>query len=177
MLTALQLLKDQLKSARETFEGTAVDLKTEDLHKSSGPMAFPLGATYAHLIFSEDAIVQGMLQGKPALSQESWKDKTGANLAFPAMDENWEVNNRDWSNNVQIDLAQMREYAKAVYEATDTYINSLKDEDLDKEVDLGAWGKKTIAEMIYSFLIAHTNQLSGELSALKGVHGSKGYPF
>lgn len=177
MLTALQLLKVQLKDARDTFEGTASDLKEEDLHKSSGGMAFPLGATYAHLIFSEDAIVQGMLQGKPPLAQEFWKDKTGASLPFPQMDENWEVNNREWSNNVQIDLPKLREYAKAVYEATDAYINSLNDEDLEKEVDLGSWGKKTIAEILYSYIIAHTNQLAGELSALKGVHGSKGYQF
>ena len=140
-------------------------------------MAFPLGATYAHLIFSEDAIVQGMIQGKPTLAQASWKNKTGASLPLPAMDENWETANRQWSNTVQIDLPKIREYAKAVFAATDAYVNSLKDEDLEKQIDLGSWGKKTVAEMLYSFLTAHTNQLAGELSALKGVHGSKGYPF
>lgn len=178
MLSPLFLLKEQLKSARETFESTAADIKKEDLHKTSGGIAFPLGATYAHLVFSEDAIVQGMIQGKPALfTTDEWKDKTGANSPMPPMDENWEKANSDWSNTVQVDFDQMREYAKAVYEATDTYLNSLTDEDLEKEIDLGSWGKKKVYEMIYGFVIAHTNQLTGELSALKGVHGSKGYPF
>ena len=177
MLTALQLLKDQIKNARETFDGTAADIKDEDLHKSPGGKAFPLGATYAHLVFSEDAIVQGMLQGKAPLSATEWAGKTGASLPFPAMDENWEAANNEWSNNVQIEMAQMHAYTKAVYAATDAYVDSLTDEDLDKEVDLGSWGKKTVAEMLYSFVIAHMNQLAGELSALKGVHGSKGYAF
>ena len=177
MLSALQLLKDELKNARETFDGTAADLKEEDLHKNSGGLAFPLGATYAHLIFSEDAIVHGMLQGKAPLSGTTWKNKTGASLPFPPMDASWKNTNREWSNNVQIDLPKMREYARAVFADTDAYLNGLKDADLEKEVDLGSWGKKTVAEMIYSFIIAHTNQLAGELAALKGVHGSKGYPF
>jgi len=177
MLTALELLKDELKNARESFEGTAVDLKEEDLHKSPGGVAFPLGATYAHLIFSEDAIVQGMLQGKAPLSETDWKNETGASMPFPAIDANWETANKEWSNNVQIDLGKIREYAKTVYAATDSYMNSLTEEDLEKEVDLGPMGKKTVVEIIYAFLIAHTNQLTGELSALKGVHGLKGYPF
>lgn len=177
MITALQLLKDEIKSARETFEGTAADLKQEDLHKSPGGVAFPIGATYAHLVFSEDAIVQGMIQGKPPLSETTWKNKTGASLPFPAMNETWEATNREWSNTVQINLSEMREYAKAVFAATDAYINSLKDQDLEKVIDLGSWGKKTVAELLSSFVLAHTNQLAGELSALKGVHGSKGYPF
>lgn len=176
-MTALQLLKDELKSAHEAFEGTSADITEEQTHKNSGGIAFPLGATYAHLVFSEDAIVNGMLQGKPSLAETTWQSKTGANMPFPAMDEKWESAHRDWSNTVHIDLAVMREYAKAVFAETDTYLNTLQESDLEKEIDLGSWGKKTVAEILYSFVIAHTNQLTGELAALKGVHGSKGYPF
>ncbi len=71
----------------------------------------------------------------------------------------------------------MQEYAKAVFAATDAYMATLSDTDIEREVDLGGWGKKTVAELLYSFIIGHTNNLSGELSALKGVHSLKGYPF
>src|SRR5258706_7653510 len=140
-------------------------------------MAYPLGATYAHLVFSEDAIVAGMLEGKAPLSETEWKDKTGANSPMPAMDENWEKANYEWSKSVQVDMNKMREYAKAVYAATDAYMDNLKEEDLETELDLGPMGKQTVVHVIYSFLIGHTNSLAGELSALKGVHGAKGYPF
>lgn len=177
MLTVLELLKEELKNARETFESTAADIKEEHVHKDPGGMAYPLGATYAHLVFSEDAIVAGMLQGKAPLSETEWKDKTGASSPMPAMDANWEKANYDWSKSVQVDMSKMREYAKAVYAATDAYMDTLKEEDLEKELDLGPMGKQTVVHVIYSFLIGHTNSLAGELSALKGVHGAKGYPF
>lgn len=177
MLTALELLKDELKNARETFESTAADIKDEDLHKDPGGLALPLGATYAHLVFSEDVITHTMLQQKMPLFENTWKDKTGASSPMPPMDENYEKANREWAKSVKIDLSQMREYAQAVFAATDEFINSLKDEDLEREVDLGSWGKKTIAFMLSEYIVGHTFSLAGELSALKGVHGAKGYPF
>lgn len=177
MITALELIKIQLKSAHEGLEGTVGDVTSDVLHKSPGGKAFSVAALYAHLVFSEDGIVHGMIQGKAPLFETTFKDKTGASEASPAMDENWAAANEVWSNSVQIDLPTFKEYAHAVYAATDTYLASLKDEDLDQEIDLGSWGKKPLFEILSLFLVAHTNQLMGELSAVKGVHGSKGYPF
>ncbi|HZE86859.1 MAG TPA: DinB family protein [Methylomirabilota bacterium] len=176
-MQALQLLKDELKNARETFEGTAADITDEQLSKDPGGKALPLGASYAHLIFSEDVIIHSMLQQKTPLSAVIWKDKTGASEPMPPMDENWSAAHESWAKKVTLNLPKFREYAKAVYAATDEFINSLKDEDLDKEVDLGTWGKKTVAEMLYAFIIGHTNSLAGELSVLKGIQGFTGYPF
>lgn len=48
---------------------------------------------------------------------------------------------------------------------------------MEKEIDLGSWGKKTVAVLLCEFVIGHTNSLAGEISVLKGVAGSKGYPF
>jgi hypothetical protein len=177
MLTALQLIKNELKDAREGFAGTVADIQEDHLHKDPGGKALPLGATYAHLVFSEDAIMQGMIQQKHTLYETTWKGKTGVSETMPAMDENWSANNEKWARSVKIDLKQLREYEKAVYAATDEYINNLKDEDLEKEVDLGAWGKKTVAELLSSFIIGHTYSLMGEISALKGIQGAKGYAF
>lgn len=176
-MTALALLKAQIKNARETFEGTAADILTDHVHKDPGGKAFPLGALYAHLIFSEDVIIQGMLQGKAPLSETSYKGKTGTSEPMPAMDAHWSENNEKWSKTVQVDLQELRAYAQAVYAATDAYVESITDTDLDTLIDLGDWGKKTVAELLYSFVIAHTNSLAGELSAIKGVHGVKGYQF
>jgi hypothetical protein len=177
MITALQLIKEEIKNARETFEGTMADVGEAQVNLDPGGKAMPLGAAYAHLIFSEDSIIHKMLQGLPALSDSTWKDKTGASQPMPAMDENWSANNEKWVKSVKIDLKQMRDYAKAVFADTDDYVKTLKETDLEKEIDLGNWGKKTVAFLLYEYIIAHTNNLSGELSAIKGVHGNKGYPF
>lgn len=177
MITPLQLIKDQLKAAHDLFLSTGADIKEEDVHTQPGGQAFPLGATYAHLVFSEDVIVQGMIQGKAPLFQTDWKDKTGASAPMPNMDENWDTNNKEWNKTVKIEMAKLHEYEKAVFAATDAYVNSLTDADLEKEIDLGSWGKKTVAVLLCEFVIGHTNSLAGEISVLKGVAGSKGYPF
>jgi DinB superfamily len=177
MLIALSLLKDQLKEAHELFENTAADIQEEHVHKDPGGKAFPLGATYAHLVFSEDVIVQGMMQAKLPLFESEWKGKTGASEPMPPMDENWTPTNEKWSKTVTIDFPKMQQYAKAVYSATDEYVNSLSDADLEKEIDLGSWGKKTVAQMLSGFVISHACSLAGELSALKGIQGARGYPF
>lgn len=177
MYTALQLIKDQLKDAHETLESTFADVTEEILHKDPGGKAFPVGSLYAHLVFSEDVIVHTMLQTKTPLYKGEWVGKTGTDSPMPEMDANWSANNEAWSKGVKVDLKQIRDYAKAVYSATDAYVATLTDADLEREVDLGAWGKKTVASLLHSFIIAHTNSLTGEISAIKGVHGAKGYPF
>ncbi len=176
-MDALTLLREQLQSAREAFSGTVADIRDEDLHKQPGGKALPLGALWAHLVMSEDMTVQQFLQSKKTLFESSFSSKTGVSEPMPAMDENWSANHEAWANSVQIDLPVFREYEKQVYAATDQYLSALKNEDLTLEVDLGAWGKKTVAYMLYAFIIGHTFSLAGEISAIKGVHGAKGYPF
>lgn len=178
MLSALQLLKNQMKSAHELFESTFAGVTAENLQIQPGGTALPLSATYAHLVLSEDVIVHGMLQGKPSLAETSWKDKTGIDKPMPSMmDPEWSKQNTEWAKTVQLDLDQVKEYVKAVYSATDEYLNSLQDTDLEKESDMGAMGKKVIVEVISDYLIGHTNSLAGEISVLKGLQGLKGYPF
>lgn len=177
MLTALQLLQDELKNARQMFEATAADILDNHLHKDPGGKALPLAALYAHVIFSEDAIVQGMIRQTKPLFESSWKNKTGASQVMPPMDENWSAANEKWARSVKIDMTQFRKYAQAVYKTTDEYVSSLSDKDVEKIIDLGSWGKKSVASLLMGFLIGHTYSLAGEISAIKGVFGAKGYPF
>lgn len=177
MLSALQLLKNQVKAARETFEGTVEDVSEKQLQKNPGGVALPLGAIYAHLIYSEDTIINSMLQQKEPLYKSAWKEKTGINKPMPPMDANWSDANKKWSKTVKINLVELRKYSKAVYLNTDKFLDGLKEKDVDKEIDLGTWGKQSLSELLTGFIIGHTYSITGEISALKGLQGAKGYPF
>ena len=50
----------------------------------------------------------------------------------------------DWARSVKVDLAQLRQYAEAVYAQTDEYLAGLTPEDLEAEVDFA--GKRTIGD-------------------------------
>lgn len=176
-MTALELIKEEMKDAHELFNGTVGDITEDQLHKDPGGKAFPIGATYAHLVVSEDVIMHSMVIGKQPLYETNFKNNTGLSEPMPPMDENWSDANEKWGRSVQVDLKKLREYSKAVFEATEVYLNTLQDNDVDKEIDLGDWGKKTLANLLYTMIIGHTYSLAGELSALKGIQGAKGYPF
>lgn len=177
MYTALTLIKEEIKSAHDMLESVVADVKPEDVQKDPGGKAFPLGSMYAHLVFSEDVILRGMVQKQTPLCQGEWANKTGTNTPMPAYDEQWSANNETWSKTVTVDLTQLRAYAQAVYASTDAYVATLTDDDMDKEIDLGAWGKKKLGSLLAQMVVAHAYSLTGEISAIKGVHGSKGYPF
>ena len=70
-------------------------------------------AVYAHAVFSEDAIVNGMLQGKPPLFQSGgWEAKTG--VAFPGSPPSL----GGWAKNFKMDYPKFKTYADAVFANT-----------------------------------------------------------
>lgn len=176
-MTALELIKQEIIDARETFESTVIDLTSDFFNKHPEGIAIPLEAVYAHLIFSEDLIVSTFLQNKTPLYVSSWKGRTGASEDMPKMDENWSKNHYDWAKRVKLDLPKLNAYKEAVYGETDAYLATLKDEDLESKIDLGSWGNKTVYSLLFNFIIGHTMSLAGEISSLKGLQGKKGYSF
>ena len=78
---------------------------------------------------------------------------------------------------MKLNLPAFREYAKAVYGATDAYIAALSDADLERKVHTGFIGEQTVAFVVSNILGWHVAEHNGEIAALKGVQGLKGLPF
>ncbi|MEZ4715757.1 MAG: hypothetical protein R2851_06670 [Caldilineaceae bacterium] len=84
----------------------------------------------------------------------------------------------DWDKQVQIDLDALRAHGQAVYADTDAYIGSLSDADLDQDLDLSAMGFGTQKlGWLLGIMLSNIQWHTGEISAIKGVQGRKGYPF
>lgn len=168
------LLREQFKSAHGLLEGTMQDVTAEQAQWSPPGKANPVGATYAHAILSEDAMLNGMVKGAAPLFATTFADKTGLSEALPP-DQPWDA----WSRSVQIDLDVLRAYAKAVYAATDEYVASATDDELARELDLSGFnmGKQSVAVFAGTLMVSHLNNHCGEVSSMKGVQGAKGYPF
>jgi hypothetical protein len=111
------------------------------------------------------------------LYQTAWKSKTGASALMPEMGETWATDHAKWAKSLKLDWSQFSRYAKAVYKSTDTYLQTLTPKSLEQELDLGTMGVYTVAHILTSWVIGHAHNLAGEISAIKGVFNSKGYPF
>ena len=80
---------------------------------------------------------------------------------------------------VEIDLPAFREYAQAVYAATDEYVSNLSEDDLDRQLDFNSFGLGTqsLNWALFVFVTSHVAEHMGEIAVVKGIQGLKGLPF
>ncbi len=171
-MNAISLLRNQMKGAHDLLEATMADVTEEQAHWIPPGIANPLGSMYAHAVLVEDAIVHGTLRNMPPLYKSSWRDRTG--ISAPQMHAALE-----WARELKVDVTMLRLYAQAVYSATDNYLATLIETDLERTVDLTAagLGKAPLSWIVNYYLVGHTHNMTGEISCLKGLQGAKGYPI
>jgi len=171
-MDAVSYLQMDISWAHELLELVMRDATQQQLDWAPPGRANPLGATYAHALTSEDVIVQRWLQGAVPLMESAWKGRTG--ISEPQFGSDFE-----WARSVRVDLPAAREYAKAVYAATDHYLASLEPAALDRVLDLSklGFGPKSAAWALSALVISHMNNMIGESAVLKGIQGAKGYPW
>lgn len=80
---------------------------------------------------------------------------------------------------MKVDLEALRKYAQAVYAASDEYLASLTDNDLNHPVSLSALGLggSTVGYVLTNGILGNAFSHSGEISCLKGLQGKRGYHF
>lgn len=132
-----------------------------------------IASVYAHAVFSEDFIVNGMLQGKPPIiQQDGWAEKLGV---APSSPESPSIQ-PEWGRNLKMDLPKFQEYAKQVFSNTDAYLTSVTESQLAEKTQtpLGEQPKEWVVAVL---LGTHLPQHTGEIAALMGIQGLKGLPF
>ena len=176
-MSKVAFLREQLRTAHEFLEGTMQDVSEEQAHWAPPGAASPIAAHYLHVVAGEDGLVTGMLKGGAPLFASAWAGKVGADPPPPQMGPGspWDV----WARQVRVDLPAARQYAAAVYQATDDYLASLDDAGLDRELDLSEMGlgKPTLGWMVAVAVLGNVNMHCGEIACLKGLQGAKGYPM
>lgn len=172
-MNSINLLRLQFQNAHETLEATMQDVTAEVAHVRELGKALPVGAAYVHAVCSEDVLLSKFILQKDPIMKDA--SSIGLSEFMPDF-SNWD-RHAIWAQNVTVDLTKFRTYAREVYAATDVYVSTLKDEDLDKDLDMGQFGKHKLGFVLSAFFLLHLANLTGEISAAKGLQGLKGYPF
>jgi len=114
--------------------------------------------------------VQTLIQGQPTLwDAGGWSAKIGLKTP-PGGNEGW-----DEIRETPLALASVLPYQEAVQAATDAYLARLTPEELDRKIDFFG-SQQPVAEAL-AIVIAHDASHAGDIAAVKGVQGAKGYPF
>lgn len=170
-MKAQELLRAQFKTAHQFLEMTIGDVTPEVLEKKGdGWTINPIWSIYAHLVISEDAMVNGMGRGAaPLLTRDGWSEKLGIADPKEAQKEHY--------RNIKVNLPAMREFAKAVANETDDFFANASEDELNKEIDMPTGGKGPVIAFLANIGVTHLSGHWGEIAALKGVQGLKGLPF
>ena len=171
-MNAVDVLREQLKQAHEFFETTTADVTEGQAHWTPSGVALPLGAVYAHGVCGEDFVVNHLLKGGRPLYETEFAGESGISAPQPMVD-------MEWARGLRLDLAKARRYAGAVFAASDAYLAGLTADELDRTIDMThvGWGTSPLHFVLARFLIGHIDNMTGEISCLKGLQGAKGHPF
>lgn len=166
-MDAKTLLQQQMQSLHDTMESAIRDCSADTMtRKLPSSTINSIGAIYAHTIFSEDGILNGLIRGgKPVYYGGGWAEKIGLDMPQGGMEPDWTVT---------LDTDLFRQYAAAVYQATDEYLTSVTDAELERVIDAGFAPPMPAGSFVANILAWHVATHQGEISALKGVQGFNG---
>jgi hypothetical protein len=170
--TALQdHLRAQFNLAHQILDAIMADCSAEVARRAvAGGTIATIAPIYAHAVASEDMMVNRLARGEAlVLSGNGWEAKTGIVMPNPALTPEWVAS--------EFDLDALRAYASAVAQVTDNFLAGATEADMQREVDSPFGTKIPASQLLGSFGILHLGMHSGEIAALKGVHGLKGLPF
>ena len=120
---AVAFIREGAQVGHWYLDGTMADVTAEQAHYAPPGRANPIGATFAHVVCSEDLIVNGMLRQQAPLLASSHANATGLSEPMPMPGSpDWGEAYGAWARRVQVDLSALKAYAEAVYAATDTYL-------------------------------------------------------
>ncbi len=172
-MDTIQFLREQRRQAQDFLMGTLAEVSVEHAHAPMPGAMNPIGATYAHLATGEDGFVNGLIRGGVPLFASDWAGKTGIS-EMPPQDGDWQ----DWGKRVRVDLVALSAYGAAVAASTDAYLATLTPNDLDRTLDLSAagFGEKSVGWVLGAGVLGHVLSHWGELCALHGALGGRGFP-
>jgi len=173
-MNTVELIRYSLDNAFGILGQVTADLTREQADWMPSGIANPIGATYWHTLSGADEVVFGWCRGQAPLHQkDGWREKV---LAVSVPEPGPEGDQLAYMRAVRVNLPALHEYAGVVAKAIGEWVDSLSPEDLERELETPI-GKLTIGHMLETFVIWHVNAHCGEISALKGCQGVKGYPF
>jgi len=171
-MNAIGSLRESIQWGYQLLEMVMADVTSEQALWAPPGVANPIGALYAHALLSVDGVINGMLKGGAPRFATEWAGQVGS--LPPQMSLSY-----DWGRGIQPDLPALRLYGQTVVADADHYLAQLSELELDRMLDLSSagLGTRSVSWVVNALIASHLNNMAGEISALKGVQGLKGYPF
>jgi len=74
-------------------------------------------------------------------------------------------------------LPDFLKYMENVFRASEAYLDTLKEADLDRVEEFQFLGKRSYGQVIGGVILQHDSEHLGEIRYVKGLQGLKGHPI
>lgn len=170
---SIDYFRSAAKDLHQNLLDAVKELTDEQLHFQPLGKGNHIAFTIWHCVRTEDLVVNMMLrQQAPVWNEGGWDVKLG-------MDPRAQGTGMSAEEAAAIkigDVSVFVEYMKDVYAATDAYLETITDADLEEVRDLPMMGKRSLYETIGGTLLQHGSGHLGEIWYLKGLQGLQGSP-
>lgn len=165
------ILKGQYEQGHAILQGVMADLDEAFANQVTGLGTLgSAGSIFAHMVFTEDAIISNARGARPIFEASGWDKRIG--IQSPGLRQSAE-----WAATAKLELPIFQEFAKEVFEATEKYVATLTASDMDREI-AGLGGRQVkLGMMVATVGTIHISEHTGEIAAIKGIRGLKGLPF
>ena len=163
-MNGVDVIRTAFREVHEAIEGDVETLQPGELFYQPAPDANHVGFLLRHLIRDEDAVVSDVT-GQPGLwSSGRWFERMN-------MEERGQGTGFDSESlgTFRYDLHDLMAYAREVWEATDSRLAPLSEDDLDGPAP-GAPGKSVVS-LLTTGSIAHDWVHLGEIRYVRGLQG------
>jgi hypothetical protein len=164
-MDAVTYAKTDLEAAFGLLNTCAGGMNDEQYNWKPAGTANVIAKSHVHTISSIDFFINGIIRGGelgwPKIAQEHGLPGNPLQI---------------WTHDGRVPMSPMLEYAESVQKSALEFVATLKDADLDREIDTQFFGKKSVAWLL-QLAGTHSVGHGGDIAAVKGMQGLKGLPF
>jgi len=173
-MRTIDYLRSATKQLHKDLSAAVAGLSDGQLHFRPLDKGNHIAFIIWHCAKTEDLVVNGFLQKKtPVWDAEGWDRKAGVDAKGQGtgMPEEQAAALRIGN------FAQFQKYMESAFQATQAYLDTVKEEDLDEVRDLPFLGKQSLIQTIGGVVLSHGASHLGEIWYVKGLQGLKGSPI
>ena len=164
-MDVLTLLRDQAAEADDLLMQVFAPVTAEQgAWRLPGGTANAITPTFVHAYQSEDRLITRVSKRPPLFVTDGWGALLGFDPAAP------------WEEAAPLDPARCRDYARAVRAATEAFLAAFDPAMLTRGIATSRGGQ-LLGEHLLAVLVIHKSTHMGEIAALLGCQGARGFPF
>ncbi len=173
-MAAIEYFRTAIKNFHTRLSDAVKDLNETQVYFRPIDKGNHIAFTLWHVIRTEDIVIQFFLQKKkPVWNEQGWDQRFG-------MDPKAQGTGFTPEQAAALRISDLKEflrYMENVFRASEAYLESLSDKDLEEIRELPVLGKRSLYQTIGGIVLEHGSGHLGEIWYLKGLQGLKGSPI